>query len=109
MIQALESEPGTISKLRSLKGKTVVFTGPLSIKREEAAILVFQAGGRVSNEVNARSNVLVVGGRSKNYRGGGNKGKKLNMALKVNRQHPERITILGEPDFRRLVRHSRLS
>jgi serine/threonine protein kinase len=103
MIEALQGGPGPTVNLRSLKGKTVVFTGPLSIRREDAAILVFQAGGKVGKEVKTSTDVLVVGGRG-NYRGGGNKGVKLRMAININKRYSHKISLIGEPDFRRLAR-----
>jgi serine/threonine protein kinase len=40
LMQALRGEQETIHKVSSLKSKTVVFTGPLSIKRDDATLLV---------------------------------------------------------------------
>jgi serine/threonine protein kinase len=85
----------------SLVGKTVVFTGPLRLKRFDAAVLVRQAGGLVSDEVNERVDVLVQGGRSPHY-SNGHKGKKLCKAEALIRQgHP--VSILSETEFLRLL------
>ncbi len=108
MMEAMNAEIQTVSKVRSFRNKTVVFTGPLTTRREDAKILVLQAGGRVDNEVNNRTDILVIGGKG-NYRGGGNKGVKLRTALKINRKRPNTIALIGEPDFRRLVRNTRLT
>src|SRR5262249_30663772 len=51
MVEALQGEPERTSNLRTLRDKTVVFTGPLSITRGDAALLVFQAGGKVSRKI----------------------------------------------------------
>jgi serine/threonine protein kinase len=107
MMQALRGEQETVSTLRSLKSKTVVFTGPISIKREDATLLVFQAGGNVANKVSRHTDVLVIGGRG-NYRGGGIKGIKIKTALRINKKKPEKITLISEPIFMRLVRRLRV-
>jgi serine/threonine protein kinase len=103
MMQALKGEQEAFSKIKSLKSKTVVFTGPLSIKRNDAILLVLQAGGMVASKVNGQTNVLVVGGRG-DYHGGGNKGVKIRAALRINKKAPNKITLIGEPGFMRLVR-----
>ena len=103
MKEAMTGEPSTTTSLRTLKGKTVVFTGPLSTKREDAVILVLQAGGKVGRNVNMATDVLVVGGRG-SYRGGGHKGVKLRTAIKINREYLNNIALIGESDFRRLAR-----
>jgi serine/threonine protein kinase len=85
----------------SLVGKTVVFTGPLSLLRFDAEVLVRQAGGSVGHEVSERVDVLVQGGRSPHY-SDGHKGEKLRKAEKLMRQgHP--ISILNEREFLGLV------
>src|SRR5262245_17903659 len=82
--------------LDSLIGKTVVFTGPLRLKRFDAAVLVRQAGGSVADDVSERVDVLVQGGRSPHY-SSGYKGVKLCRAEKLIRQgHP--ISILSETE-----------
>lgn len=88
--------------LRSIKGKKVVFTGRLSIKRFDAKVLVLQAGGTVRKEVTPTVNVIVQGGRSPLYKKG-HKGRKLLDAQKLIKQG-RKIYIIGEPKFRRLVR-----
>jgi NAD-dependent DNA ligase len=78
-----------------------VFTGPLSVRRFDAAVLVRQAGGTVADDVSERVNVVVQGGRSPLY-SAGHKGEKLCKAEKLTRQgHP--ITILNEKEFLGLV------
>jgi serine/threonine protein kinase len=103
MMQALKGEQEAVNRIKSLKSKIVVFTGPLSIKRDDAMLLVFQAGGIVASKVNGQTDVLVVGGRG-DYHGGGNKGVKIRRALRINKRHPNKIALIGEPNFMRLVR-----
>ena len=87
--------------LESLVGKTVVFTGPLSIRRFDAGIMVRAAGGSVADEVSTRVDVIVQGRRSPHY-SNGHKGDKLCQAEKLIRQgHP--ICIINEKRFKDLV------
>ncbi len=87
--------------LESLSGKTVVFTGPLTIPRSDAAIMVRQSGGSVVDQVSTRVDVIVQGSRSPNYRNG-HKGDKLCQAEKLIRQG-QSICIINEKEFRVLV------
>src|SRR5262249_15260778 len=102
MLRALQGDDDHVqSPLESLAGKTVVFTGPLSIRRFDAAIMVRQAGGSVTDQVSSRVDVVVQGGRSPLYRNG-HKGDKLCEAEKLIRQgHP--ICIINEKAFKELV------
>ncbi len=106
MIQALEgNEVAEAAKLDTLEDKTVVFTGPLSIPRFDAEVLVLQAGGSVVERVSQEVDVVVQGGRSPLYRGG-HTGAKLDAARRlIAKGRP--ITIIGEGDFRRLTRGGR--
>ena len=47
--------------LQSLEGKTVAFTGLLSIRRFDAEVLVRQAGASISEQVTSRVNVIIQG------------------------------------------------
>jgi serine/threonine protein kinase len=102
MLRALQGDGDHIQPpLASLAGKTVVFTGPLSIRRFDAGVMVRQAGGSVAEEVTKRVDVVVQGGRSPLYRNG-HKGDKLCQAEKLIRQgHP--ICIINEREFGELV------
>jgi serine/threonine protein kinase len=102
MLRALKGDQGSSTPcIDSLVGKTVVFTGPLSLSRFDAGVLVRQAGGSVADDISKRVDVLVQGGRSPLY-SSGHKGEKLCKAEKLIRQgHP--ISILNEREFLRLV------
>ncbi|HJZ54295.1 MAG TPA: protein kinase [Gemmataceae bacterium] len=102
MLRALKGDHGSKGPcVDSLAGKTVVFTGPLSLPRFDAEVLVRQAGGSVADDVSKRVDVLVQGGRSRFY-SKGHKGEKLCKAEKLIRQgHP--ISILNEREFLGLV------
>jgi serine/threonine protein kinase len=102
LLRALEGDQDSRGPpVDSLIGKTVVFTGPLRLKRFDAAVLVRQVGGSVADDVSERVDVLVQGGRSPHY-SDGHKGEKLCKAEKLMRQgHP--ISILSETQFLKLL------
>lgn len=104
MLQALSGDElsGGRKSLESLEGKKVAFTGPLSIKRLDAEIMVLQAGGVVAKGVTKDVDVVVQGGRSKHYKSG-HKGTKLQYAEKLIKQG-HKISIIGEAELRRLTR-----
>lgn len=101
MLQAIEGNELSEGKaLLSLDGKTVVFTGPLSMKRFDAEVMVLQAGGSVAKTVNKNVDVVVQGGRSAHYKDG-HTGAKLLAARKLaEKGHP--LSIIGEAQFRRI-------
>ena len=94
-------KPTQSTPVRSLKDKNVVFTGPLSIKRHDAALLVSQCGGTVQSSVTPKTNVLVVGQRSKLYKGK-IKGTKIRAAEELNRMGAK-SRFINEPQFLRLA------
>jgi serine/threonine-protein kinase len=102
MLRALQGDLGSAGPcVDSLAGKRVVFTGPMSITRFDAEVLVRQAGGSVAHHVGKDVDVLVQGGRSPLY-SNGHKGEKLCQAEKLIRQgHP--IAIIDEREFHRLA------
>lgn len=102
MLEALEGKSDfSESPVDTLEGKTVVFSGPLSIKHFDAQIMVLQAGGSVASRVTRKVDVLVQGGRA--YRNGRKKGQKLRSAQKLIEQGAQ-LHIIGEKEFRKLVR-----
>lgn len=103
MLEALEGgDEAPASKVANLAGKTVAFTGPLSIKRFDAEVIVLQAGGEVAQKMTRKVDVLVQGGRTRKHKSG-RKGTKLIEAQRLIEQgHP--LVIIGEKEFRRLAR-----
>lgn len=103
LMQALlGNEGGAESKISSLENKTVVFTGPMGMSRFEAEVLVLQSGGNVSRNVSKKVDVIVQGGRARHYKNG-HRGSKLQHAEKLIKQG-HRMHVIGETEFRRLVR-----
>jgi serine/threonine protein kinase len=102
MMQALRGEPtptGSRKSLESLNGKRIVFSGPLSIARLDAEVLAIGAGAQVAARVTRNTDVLVHGKR----RGEGQRSTKLLDVQRLLRQGC-RIDVIGETEFRRLVR-----
>ncbi len=103
MLQAIEGNLQTsTAKIRSLKGKTLVFTGVLSLKRFDAELLAIQAGATVAKDITRSTDVVVQGGRSPRYKSG-HKGTKLQQA-QARIKKGQKIQIIGETEFRRLTR-----
>ena len=104
MLRALEKqEPETRARLvvRSLRGKRVVFTGPMTILRATARRLVKRAGGFVESGVSHQTDVVVLGDQSPHWKAE-NKGQKL---LDVDRENElgHRIATITERRFQVLV------
>jgi eukaryotic-like serine/threonine-protein kinase len=106
MLRALQGHDYPESKpLESLEGKTVAFSGLLSIRRFDAEVLVRQAGASISEQVTSRVNVIIQGRRSHDYVMR-HKGSKLLAAEKLIRQGVP-ISIISEPEFFNLVWQTR--
>lgn len=111
MLNALEKHDSKTIKrviVRSLKGKKVVFTGPLSIRRSDAERLVRKVGGIVERRVGHETNVLVLGRQSPNWKAD-SKGQKL-LDTDREREFGRNIARIGEKRFLTLsgvVQHSK--
>ena len=79
----------------------MVFTGPLSMRRFDAEVLVRQAGASISDQVTRRVSVIVQGRRSHDFVMR-HKSSKLLAAEKLIRQGVP-ISIISEPEFLNLV------
>jgi hypothetical protein len=106
MLRALQRYDYPVPQpVESLEGKTVAFTGPLSMRRFDVEVLLRQAGASISNRVTSRVNVIIQGRRSHDYVMG-HKGSKLLAAERLIRQGVP-ISIISEPEFFSLVRQNR--
>lgn len=74
---------------RILAGKTFVFTGRISMPREEARSLVERLGGKVASSVSKKTDFVVAGEEA---------GSKFELALKLG------VTIINEAEFREMVK-----
>ena len=102
MLQALRGDPPPPpTRLKTLKGKTVVFSGPLSISRFDAEVLAVEAGAHVARRVSKEVDVLVQG-RNPRSKEGSRPAKLVQAQRLVKKGH--RIHIIGEAELRRLAR-----
>lgn len=85
-----------------LHGEILVFTGSLSIPRHEAADSAAAAGCRVDDGVTKHTTLLVVGDQDLRVLAGHNKSAK-HMKAEQLIGKGQRIRILGESDFMRIV------
>ena len=80
-------------------GHLVVFSGRLaSVGRREAIRLVEELGGRIAQEVTARTTMLVVGAEATAGKSG-----RLRKAEEINVRTPRQVNIVGEQEFCRLA------
>ncbi len=87
--------------VRTLNGRQIVFTGPLSIRRDIAARKARRAGAEVANSVSALTDVVVVGRQSANFIAD-DRGLKLIEAGAL-RDRGTPIKYINEEQFLRLV------
>lgn len=85
-----------------LAGEVIVFTGKLNIRREDAARLASEAGCEVSDSVNKRMTILVVGDQDLRLTNGQEKSAKHRRAEELIAKGAA-IRIVGEADFMRLT------
>jgi DNA polymerase-3 subunit epsilon len=85
-----------------LFGEVVVFTGSLSISREDAAESAAEAGCRVEDSVTKYTTILVVGDQDIRRLAGHDKSSKQRKAEQFI-EAGQHIRILGESDFHRIV------
>ena len=104
LIEALRNRPAPLKAgtLRTLKGVHLAFTGILSRPRREASTAARRAGARVHGAPSARTNVVVRGQPNPRQAAGRDAGLKL-MEIKRLRAKGQRITLLDERQFWRLV------
>lgn len=104
LIDALRNPPAVLKTgaLKTLKGCHVAFTGFLSRPRSEAAAAAKRAGATVHGAPSARTNVVVRGRPNAQQAAGRDGGRKL-LEIKRLREKGQRITLLDEARFWRLV------
>jgi serine/threonine protein kinase len=108
LIGALRTPPASLRAgvLRSLKGVHLAFTGILSKRRSEAALVARRAGAIVHGAPSARTTVVVRGRPNPLQAAGRDAGRKL-MDIKRLREKGHRITLLTESQFWRLAQRRR--
>lgn len=96
-LEKQESQAKKRSRVSTLKGKSVVFTGALSMPRAEARRLVRRAGGITEDRVSHSTDVVVVGGQSPNWKAE-KKGQKL-LDVDYERAMGHQIALINERRF----------
>ena len=104
LIDALHTPPARLASgvLRTLQGAHVAFTGILSRPRREAVLAAERAGAVVHGAPSARTTVVVRGRPNAQQAAGRDAGLKL-MEIKRLREKGQRITLLNEAQFWKLV------
>ena len=92
-----ESQTKLGSRVRSLKGKRVVFTGAMAMARAKAMRLVRRAGGTVEDRVSHRTDLVVVGEQSPHWKAE-KKGQKL-LDVEYERELGHPIALINEGRF----------
>jgi serine/threonine-protein kinase len=104
MLNALASNavPFRIAKLRRLRGRRIVITGPLRIPRKDAIRLAENHGASVLTSASALMDTLVIGDASPNWIAGNSGGVKvLETIALIERKHA--ISIIDGVQFERLI------
>lgn len=99
---ALRGTALEFGRIRSLEGRTMLFTGPLGITHAEAARIARRAGARVITSVSTELDVLVVGDDSPGWIAGTSGGIKILETLAL-RERGYPITIITARHFARIV------
>jgi len=86
-----------------LFGQRIVFTGELSIRREDAMQLAVDAGALLQSTVSGRTNILVVGKQNIALVGADGMSSKEEKAYALNQAGKANITILDEEQFFALI------
>lgn len=87
-----------------LSGKIVVFTGELSISREDAMQIAVDAGAILRNSISGKTSYLVVGKQDKDLVGDDGMSSKEEQAHALNNSGKCHITIISEEEFFTLVK-----
>jgi len=96
-----QEESAALDRVRSLEGRRVVFTGRLSVTRNEARKLLIAAGGKFEKGVTGQTDVVVLGDDSPFWKAG-KKGQKL-LDVDHQRELGHRIAVIQERRFLALV------
>lgn len=87
-----------------LFGEQIVFTGTLSMTRSEAGKIAADLGCNVTNSVTKTTTMLVVGIQDNFKLAGYDKSSKHRKAEKLIKEKGQKITILSESDFERILK-----
>lgn len=92
-----------VDETHPLFGKSVVFTGELSLSRQEAAQLAVNAGARVRTSVSSKTDYLIVGVQDRSLVGDDGLSSKEEKAYQLIEEKNVRIHIINEQEFLKLI------
>lgn len=98
----LASSKLRFKKIRTLRGRSICFTGPMGMVRADAEKRAKKAGATVHSAPSWQTDTIVVGSRSPLW-AGGSQGQKLFLVEKLIGQNHQ-IDLVDEATFLRLVR-----
>ena len=93
----------SVNKSHPLCNKVIVFTGSLSIPREEAMQLAVDCGAVLKSDVSRKTNYLVVGTQDKTLVGADGMSKKEETASNLNLSGKANIEVISENEFLEMV------
>ncbi len=102
-IKSITPSGGSVDLQSPLYGKNVVFTGTLSIPREQAMQLAVDAGAVLKTTISVKTHYLVVGRQDKALVGDDGMSTKEEKAHMINQSGKAQIKIINEHEFLDLV------
>ena len=99
----LQPQTDVLDKDHPLYGKSIVFTGDLSISRRDAAQLAVNCGAVVKSGVSSKTNFLVVGVQDPSLVGEKGTSTKEDTAMRLNACGKAEVCFLPEQEFLKLV------
>lgn len=103
-IKSIVPSSECVNSSSQLCGKTIVFTGTLSIQREEAMQIAVDAGAILKNAVSRQTEYLVVGKQDITIVGLDGMSTKEEKAYSLNKSGKARIQIISEEEFLKLAK-----
>lgn len=95
--------PSRNDKYLPLRGKKIVFTGELSIARNDAMQMAVDAGALLRTSVSSKTDILVVGKQDMSVVGADGMSTKQEKAQEINTSGKGSIKIIGESEFIAMV------
>lgn len=99
----------TIDQSNPLFGKTIVFTGELSVSRREAMQMAVNAGAIVKTSVSSKTDYLIVGHQDIALVGSDGMSTKEEKAYELNALGKASVLLIGEHDFMSMLNDSSIS
>lgn len=102
-INSITPTVDTIDEASPLYGKTIVFTGVLSMERTAAMQLAVNAGANIKSSVSSKTDYLVVGSQDKSLVGDDGMSSKEEKAHALNEAGKANVVFLTEQEFLHLT------